>query len=303
MVEVIVADGGSSDATLEIASNFGARILHNPLRTGEAGKAVGAGVSSHEIIAFIDSDNVLPTGDWLLTMTQPFVEEEIAASEPLYYSYRKEDALITRYCALLGMNDILCMYFGNYDRYCVLTGKWTSVRPKSVSDRGNYIMVEFSAREIPTMGANGFLIRRDVLDSIGFGQYLFDIDMVVQMIRQGHTRVAKVKVGIVHLFAKDGRTYIRKTWRRMKDYLHHRRLGQRNYPWDAINRGGLQKFILFSLFLPLTGRDVVKGYRRMPDRAWLFHPAANWITFVIYGLVYILHPLGAWTPRELQTHS
>ncbi|MBU3967242.1 MAG: hypothetical protein KKG76_07720 [Euryarchaeota archaeon] len=60
-------------------------------------------------------------------MTEPFQDREIAGNEPLYYTYRKEDGYITRYCAMLGMNDLLCLFLGNYDRMCMVTGKWTEM--------------------------------------------------------------------------------------------------------------------------------------------------------------------------------
>ena len=60
-IEIIVADGGSSDRTIEIARKHGARIFENKLKTGEAGKAVGARKAKGEILAFIDSDNILPS--------------------------------------------------------------------------------------------------------------------------------------------------------------------------------------------------------------------------------------------------
>ncbi|MDO8727305.1 MAG: hypothetical protein Q7J35_14640 [Candidatus Methanoperedens sp.] len=61
-------------------------------------------------------------------MTEPFQDREIAGTEPLYYNYRKEDGYITRYCAMLGMNDPLCLFLGNYDRipnaiYCFASNK------------------------------------------------------------------------------------------------------------------------------------------------------------------------------------
>jgi len=55
-------------------------------------------------------------------MTEPFQDREIAGVEPLHYTYRKEDGYITRYSAMLGMNDPLCLFLGNYDRMCMVTG-------------------------------------------------------------------------------------------------------------------------------------------------------------------------------------
>ena len=37
----------------------------------------------------------------------------------------RDDGYITCYCALLGMNDPICLFFGNYDRFNLITNKWT----------------------------------------------------------------------------------------------------------------------------------------------------------------------------------
>jgi len=60
-IEIIIADGGSTDSTLEIAQKYTDRIYPNPLKTGEAGKAAGVKHAKNEIIALIDSDNILPS--------------------------------------------------------------------------------------------------------------------------------------------------------------------------------------------------------------------------------------------------
>ncbi len=102
-VEIIIADAGSVDGTVEIAKRFTDKIYYNSLKTGEAGKAVGVRFARGEVVALIDSDNILPERDWLSRMMGPFRDEEIAGTEPLYYTYRQEDGIITRYCALMGI--------------------------------------------------------------------------------------------------------------------------------------------------------------------------------------------------------
>jgi len=97
-IEIIIADGGSEDKTLEIAKKFEVdKILRNPLRTGEAGKAVGVEAAKNEIILLQDSDNILDRREWLRKMVEPFEDPGIIGTEPLYYTYRKEDSLITRF--------------------------------------------------------------------------------------------------------------------------------------------------------------------------------------------------------------
>lgn len=58
-IEIIIADGGSTDSTLVIAQKYTDKIYLNPLKTGEAGKAAGVKQAKNEIIALIDSDNMV----------------------------------------------------------------------------------------------------------------------------------------------------------------------------------------------------------------------------------------------------
>jgi len=68
---------------LEIAKTFRVdKVLPNPLITGEAGKAVGVKAASNEIIAFIDSDNILDGKERLRKMVEPFGDSEIVGSAP-----------------------------------------------------------------------------------------------------------------------------------------------------------------------------------------------------------------------------
>jgi glycosyltransferase involved in cell wall biosynthesis len=209
-VEVIIADGGSTDDTLRIigkfkvqSSKFKIRVVDNPLKTSEAGKAVGVKQATGDFIAFVDSDNILPVKNWFKKMVEPFGDKEIVGSEPIEYTYRKNDPWLTRYFALIGMNDPICLFIGNYDRMSALTGKWTNLEFPS-EDKGNYLKIKFDHEPLPTIGANGTLLRRNIFDDLGVGDYLFDIDMLVDIIRKrGKVYFAKVKTGIVHTYVED----------------------------------------------------------------------------------------------------
>ncbi len=284
-LEVIVADGGSTDGTRAIAARYADRVVDNPLRTGEAGKAAGLRVATGELVALIDSDNLLPDAGWLRRMVAPFQDPEIVAAEPWAFTWRREDSLLTRYFALLGMGDPLCLFLGNYDRQCAITGRWTGI-PLPAEDRGGYLKVRLGPGRLPTIGANGFVMRRAVLER-GLtgprGEYLMDIDVLPKLVREGPVHVAKVKTGIVHLYAGDWRTFARKQRRRIKDYLYFRRQGQRDYDWGGQGRGGLARFVASCVtVLPLVAQAAL-GYRRSPDVAWLCHPVACWVTLAIYS--------------------
>jgi hypothetical protein len=260
------------------------KIFKNPLKTGEAGKAVALKKAKNELVALIDSDNLLPDKNWLKRMVEPFSVPEIIGSEPWEFTYRKKDGFIDRYSALMGMNDPLCYFLGNYDRFNILSGKWTGL-PVKQKDRGEWIRATLKPGIIPTIGANGTVLKREILVKSGLvGDYLFDIDIVAQLAIKKPVKFAKVKTGIIHLYCgSEIGKFIRKQKRRIRDYFYYQKLGVRKYPWQKQNKTGFIKFILACVtIIPLVWQ-AVRGYLKKPDPAWFFHPLACWITLGVYG--------------------
>ena len=283
--EIVVADAGSSDRTLEIAREFAVdTIAANPLKTGEAGKTAGIKAAKGDIIALIDSDNILPDAGWLKRMVEPFSDSSIMASEPLEYTWRRNDPALTRYFALLGMNDPICLFTGNYDRTCAVTGKWTEL-PVSREDKGGYLKLNLTADALPTIGANGFVFRRTLLDGVKWEPYLFDIDILYDhILRNGSVSVAKVKTGIVHLYCARTGDFARKQRRRIRDFLYFAQEKERIYPWNGQRKAGIVRFCLATATVLPLAWQAFRGFLRRPDIAWLYHIPVCWITLWVYGI-------------------
>lgn len=282
--EIVVADAGSSDRTVEIARAAGADVIvPNPLRTGEAGKAAGIKAARGELIALVDSDNILPDPDWLTRMLAPFADADVLATEPIAYTVRPEDPALTRYFALLGMNDPLCLFTRNYDRLSALTGRWTGLDVAS-EDKGGWLKLRLTGDALPTIGANGFIFRRTLLDGTDWEPYLFDIDILyARILRDGAVTVAKVKTGIVHLYCARLGDFARKQRRRIRDFLFFAQAKRRRYPWNRQSRTGIALFCFATAsVLPLVVQALV-GFRRRRDAAWLYHLPVCWLTLAIYG--------------------
>lgn len=280
---IYIVDGGSTDGTLDIAQSKGVdRVLANPGITGEAGKSVGLAAAETELVAFIDSDNLLEHAGWLRAMLAPFHDPDICAAETDRFTYRAEDSAVDRYCALMGLNDPIHLFLGNYGRLSTLTGKWTAQPHTVVEETGGYTKIRLHRGAVPTLGANGYVVRRSVLADARTRPFYFDIDVVQELVGAGHDTFASVPIGVVHLFCPDLRTYARKQRRRIRDYLYYRSQSMRTYRHDAHALG----YVLFMLatvtVLPLVIQSVW-GYRRKPDRAWFLHPAICWITLVVYA--------------------
>jgi len=59
--------------------------------------------------------------------------------------------------------------------------------------------------------------------------------------------------------------------------------------WRRLSRVRTLKFALHTytlLIIPIV-RDSVKGYKKMPDKAWLLHPLACWLTLLTYGIKFM----------------
>lgn len=283
--EIVIADAGSSDRTVAIARAAGVDVITaNPLRTGEAGKTAGIKAAHGELIALVDSDNILPDPTWLARMLAPFTDPDVLATEPISYTVRPQDPALTRYFALLGMNDPLCLFTRNYDRTCVLTNRWTGL-DVAQEDRGDWLKLRLTGDALPTIGANGFVFRRSLLDGANWDPYLFDIDILYERIlRDGAVSVAKVKTGIVHLYCARLGDFARKQRRRIRDFLYFAQEKRRTYPWNRQRRAGIVLFCLSTAtVLPLLAQMLI-GMRRRWDVAWLYHVPVCMLTLAIYGL-------------------
>lgn len=281
-VEIIIADGGSTDTTLKIAKKYGAKVYSNPLKTGESGKAVALRHAQGELIALIDSDNILPDNNWLKKMIEPFKDPEIIGSEPWEFTYRKSDSYINRYCALIGANDPYCYFVGNYDKRSVLSGRWTGLEMEE-EDCTDCVKVKIEGAILPTIGANGTFWRRGHLTrAVGKSSYLFDTDIPYILSEEKPFYFAKVKIGIVHLYCRRFRDFLRKQRRRVRDFLYLEKFSQRSQTYQRQLLRQLYFICSVVLVLPLLFQ-AIKGFIKKPDFAWIFHPIACLMTLWIYA--------------------
>lgn len=284
--EIILADGGSTDNTINIAKQYKAKIIKNPLKTAEAGKAVGIKQTIGEFICLIDSDNIIPSTNWLNLMLLPFLDKEIIGSEPISFTYRKNSGLIERYSALIGANDPYAFVTGIYDRQNHINNHWTELKLETIN-YDNYLKIKLEKKHpIPTIGANGTIFRKSIFDNFKL-DYLFDIDLLTEKLQKtSPLYFAKVKTSIIHTYCENNiKKFIRKQNRRIVDYYTYQNL--RKFNWDNTNSFGMVKFILYTvLFLPMLF-DLSIGYYNKQDNAWFFHPLACWITLYVYSINFI----------------
>jgi len=281
--EVLFIDGGSTDKTLEIAKKFPVKIINNPHRIEERARVLGIKKSKGKFLCFIDADNVILEKDWFKKMIKPFEDKEIICSDTYYFSSRKNDSLITRYCSLIGGDDPFAIYLGIYDRYNYFKNNWTDL-PYRKEEKKGYLKIKLNKKSVPAMGSNGFLFRKKSLLKVKYEPFIHT-DIVYRLSNKGY--FAKVDIGIVHI-QRGIKNFFNKKIRRIKRRFSEEIKLEHNY-------GLSKKNLLFSCFyicliLPVIF-DSFKGLIKKRDSAWFFHPVACFGELIIYGFYGVKYKL------------
>src|SRR3989344_1938611 len=162
-IDLIIADGGSKDNTLDILSKYKHTLFKIPENKQEAeyNKGIAVSHAKNELLLFIDHDNVLPHKNWLKKMIKPLLENsKICGVEVLLFSYRRRDNILDRYFALIGGVDPIPYYLGKDARLSWAFDKYNLLGKSQ--DLGSYFLVKFDNDKIPTLGANGAILRRSL---------------------------------------------------------------------------------------------------------------------------------------------
>ena len=315
-INVLLVDGGSTDNTVYIAKQFKCQIISNPLKTAEAAKAIGLQNTYDKYVAFIDSDNILPSKNWLNQMVSPLeTDDSLIGSEPWEFTYRPKAGFIERYSALIGANDPYAYIVGISDRRNFIDYQWTAVK-LSQKDYPSYLKIKLEPyRPISTIGANGTVFRTEFLQNNFHSDYLFDIDVITQILNSTQKPIyfAKTKNGIIHTYCESSiPKFYRKQMRRLKDYYQFKSLRHFDYK-NNLNLNPLHnflilvrnnlKFILYTVTIIPMLVTLIRGFLHKSDVAWLFHPLACIITLYCYVFVSSCYFLGLRTEQSRQTWS
>ncbi|MGE5279423.1 MAG: glycosyltransferase [Deltaproteobacteria bacterium] len=275
-VEVLVMDGGSTDGTRETAGRWNAEFVDAGYPDNqEARRFLGWQKAKNELILVLDTDNILPHRTWLREMVRPFEDPQIVAAQPLRYAHKTGDTPLNRYCALFGVNDPLPFYLHKADRLSYLYDHW-ALGGRVLEDRGTYYKVRFTQNDLPTVGSNGFFVRRGAWQGFrGAPEAFFHIDVNYDLLAAGHDTYGIVKTSIHHVTARDLPASIAKRVRYMG--LHYDRMRSlRRYkvfdPARPRDWWHLAKFVVFALTLVQPAALSLKGWLRVRDRAWWLHP-------------------------------
>lgn len=288
-LELIVADGGSSDNTLEILSNYKHKFIQIPRDKQEAeyNKGVAVSHAKNELLLMIDHDNVIPHPGWLKKMVEPFMENrEITGVEVLRFKYNPRDNILDRYFSLLGGVDPVPYYLGKDARLSYAFDKYNLLGKSQ--DMGNYYLVKFEGDKIPTLGANGAMLRRSLLKHAKADpENFFHIDINYDLIKKGFNTYAFVKDDIIHYKKTRFLDFIKFLIRRKRimEKQYFESLKRRRYAvfMGSVDRNGLIKYIIYSLTFIKPLIDAFRGFLKVRDVAWFLHPFVCFSFLLVYG--------------------
>jgi glycosyltransferase involved in cell wall biosynthesis len=279
-VDVLVVDGGSTDASRAIAQRAGARVVDNPQRSEEAARALGMREATGDLVLLYDADDELPARDWLRRLVDALgLADDVVAADSLFHEWRRQDPPVTRLCALIGGTDPLAIELGWGDRWAAHLGRWTGMPIRGSEERGDALLVALDPDRPPPMGSNGFLVRRDALLETGFAPSFVHSDVVGDLAAAGW-RFARVRHGIVHHYAPTLADYARKARRRARRSIRGEPVQRRGY---RPSRGRAVAQLAFSASIVGPAALAWRGFAARRDPAWALYPVLSLITVAAYA--------------------
>lgn len=281
-LEIIIVDDDSTDRTVEIATNrYGCRIVRNGTHNPERGKSIGIENAKGEYLFFVDDDNILPNDKWLRKLITAVVKEDCVGGQVAKFTYDKNASFPDRYMALFGCGDPAVFYLHKRDHMMKTEKKW-KLGGNILKETKDYFKIKFDVETLPTIGSQGFLIKKSYLDNIKWSPYYFHIDANADLIRKGFDEYIILKDTVVHNHSKDCKDFIGKMKRNSKQ-LNSDVGAERSYSYNLtpLRLVGLG-LTLGTLIIPI--KDSIVGFIKFPSTAWFFHPVVCFRTAVIYTM-------------------
>ena len=125
--EIIVADNGSTDKTLDIAKEYNKKypslvhyVIENQIKSSYAARNKGVGVSKGSLISFVDADMTVKS-DWLEKIVAAFEDNNLSYLGCKVNLYSKKNSFAALYNILTGFPVKMYLEKEHYAPTCCLT--------------------------------------------------------------------------------------------------------------------------------------------------------------------------------------
>jgi glycosyltransferase involved in cell wall biosynthesis len=288
LLELIVVDDDSTDGTRDVAARFGARVVRNGEHQADRGKAIGIRAASHDLLLLIDDDNRFAHPNALGALAAAYDEcPDAVGAQVAWTSYDRCDPAANRYCSLFGIGDPMAFYLGRRDHLMRSERSWT--RPGTVlRETPEYWLVRLTPRLFPTIGSNGFLVSRQLVEKTRWWPYYFHVDSNYQLALQGQADYVILKDAIIHDYCRSTAHLLGKLRRNLELYL--KLLPERTYRWETSIPRLAAKTLWMVLVLGPLARACIE-FVKTRDAAVFLHPYLCFVVPTMYVGVMLAHRL------------
>lgn len=286
-VEHFVMDGGSTNQAPQLARSYGCKVIVKKALRNKALVRMKLGIlkAKGDIILFLEPDNIIPDSGWFRKMVKPFIENKnIVGTFSMYNTYEENMPMLTKYSALIGINDPLVYYLGKSEK--TLRFETQCKIGEIVDEKEDYYIVRFKASNLPVLGDNGHMVRRELItpEAKKMKQF-YHSDAFFNLLTKGHDTYGVVKNSIIHFTGSNLITFFKKRIL-YKSQFYDNNASVRTY--FVLNKHSKKdlwntaKFIFFSLTFFQTIYFSVKGFLKIKEPAWFLHPIACFLAVVFY---------------------
>jgi glycosyltransferase involved in cell wall biosynthesis len=275
-VEILVADGGSTDDTRDVAKRFGARVLENPNRLAEWGVKTGVAAASGDIVVVFAADNELVSRDWLATLGGLFDRlPRLSAVFGRLVSGR-DDPPLNKYVELIQSEPLNWFLNRNLDSYL-------ADHPPGPD---GFAVFEVDPARPLIWGANGLAVRREhAVPAWSGDDYVADVDAFHAMVRAGNRLVAYTPRPYCYHHQVATLRDMRRKWSRNARQHLVQQAPARDLDW-VLGPQFRRRVLLWTAYssIPLvSGVDAVRRALKDGSPYWLYHPAASLVQTFTYA--------------------
>ena len=274
-VEIVVADGGSTDDTRDVAKRYRAHVIENPNRLAEWGVKEGFAVAKGDIVVVFAADNELVGSHWLEHVARLFASHPTLSAVFGRLVSGPDDPPLNKYIELIQSEPLNWFLNRNLD--------WYLERHPPQED--GFSVFEIDPSRPLVWGANGLAVRRDhALQAWTRRGYVADVDAFHAMVRAGHRLVAYTQAPYCYHHQVATLWDLRRKWLRNARQHLVQQASERELDWVLVP-GFRRRAVLwgvYSLVPIVSAADALRYVYRDRTIYWLYHPLATLLQAATY---------------------